>query len=386
MLDVRTLAFVSSIGGFLLAAAMLGIYQTGMRERCLLDWFASGLATGSGFLVGHLFQTIGFPFPGWVVAGFANAFIALGHGMLLVGVQRYLGHRCWTGIVILVSVAMLASIFVFSELRESLRMRILYQSGWYAIVLSTAAVLLWKSRRPGMRRYHLLTAGIFAAYALFLWLRWFYALGGDALTTSFVQNAYQAATFLSAMLFGFFIAVALALVMFREKQVELQRLAESDPLTGIKNRLTMDSVVASETAHARRNRSALGLMLLDLDNFKEINDEHGHQAGDQALRQVAGVILAELRGNDVAFRFGGEEFLILLPGTADDDLLRVADRLRGRIAARTIETPAGDFSLTASIGVTEFRYDREDWEQCLQRVDGLMYQAKHAGRNRIEQD
>ena len=96
-LDVRTLAFVSSMGGFLMAAAMYGIHVAGMRERCLIDWAWSGVATGGGFLIGHLLQTITIPVPIWSVAAVANALIALGHGMLLIGVQRYLGRRCWTG-------------------------------------------------------------------------------------------------------------------------------------------------------------------------------------------------------------------------------------------------------------------------------------------------
>ncbi len=384
MLDVRTLAFVSSVGGFLLAAAMLGIHQAGMRERCLLDWFASGLATGGGFLIGHLFQTVGIPLPGWVVAGSANAMIALGHGFLLVGVQRYLGRFCWTWIVPVFALGMLVSPLVFPELRDSLRLRVIFHSFWYAVVLSLAAGLLWNARDPGMRRFHRMAATIFALYALFLWTRWLYALFGESLTTSFVQDPFQALTFVSAMLFSFFIAVALALIMFRENQLKLQTQAEIDPLTGIKNRLTMDRAVADASRHARTTNSPLGVMLLDVDNFKEINDQYGHHSGDQALRQVAKIILDELRGEDVAFRYGGEEFLILLPGTQDSNLLRVADRLRHRIAHGVIETDRGQLTLTASIGVTEFRYRNEDWEETIKRVDDTLYKAKRSGKNRIE--
>jgi len=384
MLDVRTLAFVSSVGGVLLAATMLGIYQAGMRERCLLDWFASGLATGGGFLIGHLFQTVGIPLPAWIVVSIANALVALGHGLLLIGVQRYLGRRCWTGLVLLVTLVMLVSPAIFDGLRESLRLRVLFHSAWYAIVLSLAAGLLWSAKRRGMEAYHALAATVFALYALWLWMRWGYALWSDALTTSFVQDSFQAFNFLSAMLFGFFIAVALALMMFRRKELELQVQAESDPLTGIRNRLSMDAVVADATEHARQTKSPLGVLLLDLDDFKEINDCYGHPIGDQALREIAKVIRAELRGDDVAFRFGGEEFLVLLPGTGADDLVRVAERLRSRIARRKIQTERGVLQLTASIGITLFKYRDEDWEQCIKRVDNSMYRAKGAGKNRIE--
>ncbi|MFU8877455.1 MAG: GGDEF domain-containing protein, partial [Wenzhouxiangellaceae bacterium] len=376
MLDVRTLAFVSSVGGLVLAMTMLGIYQAGMRERGILIWFASGLATGGGFLIGYLFQTLGTTLPFWLAANIANTMIALGHGLLLVGVQRYLGRRCWTGIVAAAMVVFFLSPMIFPELRESLRLRVIFHSSWYIAVLTIAAVLLWTAGNAGMRQYHRLAAGVLGVYALFLWVRWFYAVFSDALTTSFVRDGIQAATFLTAMLFGFLIAVALALMMFRKKQLEVQLLAESDPLTGIKNRLTMDRVVADETARADKTESPLGVLLLDVDDFKQVNDVYGHSAGDQALKRVAGIILAELRGDDVAFRYGGEEFLILLPGTGGDNLVRVAERLRSQIARRSLETDEGGVDLTASIGVTEFRYRDEQWDQCLKRVDHSMYKAK----------
>lgn len=383
-LDVRTLGFVSSIGGVLLAGAMLGIYLAGMRERCLLDWTASGLATGGGFLIGHLFQTVGIPLPTWIVISVANALIALGHGLLLIGVQRHLGRRCWTGLVIAVTLAMLVSPAVFGELKESLRWRIVFHSGWYAIALSLAAWLLWTARHGGMRSYHRLAASVFGLYAIFLWARWIHALFEPALTTSFVQNLFQGMSFLSAMLFGFFIAVALALMMFRQKELELRERAENDPLTGIKNRLTMDRIVNDEIKRARADDSPLGVLLLDLDDFKQINDSHGHAVGDLALKQAARAIMAELRGDDVAFRFGGEEFLILLPGTAEQDLVCVAERLRHRIEQCRIESEAGARSMTASIGITALRYSEEDWETCLKRVDDSLYKAKGSGKNRIE--
>ena len=382
-LDVRTLAFVSSVGGFLMAAAMYGIYLAGMRERCLIDWAWSGLATGSGFLIGHLLQTITIPVPIWSVAAVANALIALGHGMLLIGVQRYLGQRCWTGLVLAVVAAMLISSFIFPELRESLRLRVLFHSGWYALVDTYAGILLLRGGRPQMRRFHCVVAGVLLAYAAFLWTRIGYAVVSTALTTSFIQDPFQAATFLFAMIFGFAIAVALALMMFREKQLELVQLAETDALTGILNRQSMDNAVAAGIKTAKRDELPLSVIILDIDHFKSINDKYGHQVGDHVLREVAGRIRDQIRGHDRAFRYGGEEFMLLLPGTGAETLELVAERLRNIVAQSVLEVDGENVPISASIGGTAFHFEQESWDACLKRADDAMYRAKSDGRNRI---
>jgi len=384
MLDVRTLAFVSSVGGFLMAVAMMGIYLAGMRERCLIDWTWSGLATGGGFLIGHLLQTVEVPVPTWTVATLANALIALGHGMLLIGVQRYLGRRCWTGLVFAAVAAMLVSGFVFPELRETLRLRVIFHSGWYALVDTYAGILLVRGARSEMRRFHWMVAAVLLSYAAFLWMRIGYATLSTTLTTSFVQDPFQAATFLFAMMFGFGIAITLTLMMFREKQVELLGLAESDPLTGMHNRLSMDKAVAREIEIVRRDRSVLGVMILDIDHFKAINDEYGHAVGDRALQEVAGRIRDEIRGDDKVFRYGGEEFMLLLPGSGGERLTAVAERLRQAVARSSLRVGDKAVPISASVGATEFRFNHESWETCLKRADDAMYRAKRQGRDRIE--
>ena len=383
LLDVRTLAFVSSMGGFLMGAAMYGIHVAGMRERCLIDWAWSGVATGGGFLIGHLLQTITIPVPIWSVAAVANALIALGHGMLLIGVQRYLGRRCWTGPVLAIVAGMLISSFVFPELRESLRLRVLFHSGWYALFDSYAGILLLRAGRPQMQPFRWAVAAVLLAYAAFVWTRIGYAVVSTALTTSFIQDPFQAATFLFAMIFGFAIAIALALMMFREKQLELLRLAETDPLTGTLNRQFMDKAVASGIKTARREKMPLSVVILDIDHFKAINDKYGHQVGDHVLREVARKIRDEIRGHDKAFRYGGEEFMLLLPGTGAEELGAVAERLRNTVARSALQVDGVDIPISASIGGTEFDLEQESWEACLKRADDAMYRAKAEGRNRI---
>lgn len=384
MLDVRTMAFASAVSGFLMAATMLGIYLAGMRSRAVLDWAMAGLAYGIGYLIGHILQSVPVPVPGWVVGTVANAAIGLGHGMILVGVQRYLGLQCWTRPMLIVVALILASSLIFPEARETLRARIVIHSGFYIVVDAFAGWLLWKAYRPGMVPFHRAAALVLLSFAAFLMLRFGYAVFSPALTTSFVQDPFQMGAFLAAMIFGFCLTMALAVMMFREKQVELISLATKDPLTGMNNRLGLDRAAARHMAAASESGTPLSLMLLDIDHFKQINDEHGHHAGDVVLNAMARRIEEALRDSDNAFRIGGEEFLVLLPGAGLEQAGCVAERLRWKIASVPISVEQQELWLTASFGVIEWRIGQESWQQCMQRVDRALYRAKDAGRDRVE--
>ncbi len=382
MLDVRTLAFVSSLGGFLMAATMLGIYFAGLRSRAVLAWAGAGLTLGLGYLLGHLLQTVPVPIPAWQAGALANATIGFGYGLILIGVQMYLGRRPWVLFMVALALVSFFSSFVFPELRESLRLRIIVLSGWYIFVLGYAGLLLWRAKVPGMRLYFRAAALILHCYAGFLTIRAAYALFSKALTTSFVQDPLQLINFLLSMIFGFCFAMALAVMLFREKQVELKQLAQIDPLTGINNRLSLDDFATQAMARSRDADLPLSIMLFDLDHFKQINDRYGHQAGDKLLKAVAEHLTKVKRGSDTAFRYGGEEFLVLLPGATAEQAVEVAERYRSSLADNPVDIGPDAVTLTASFGVVEWNR-AESWDALVNRADQALYQAKNAGRDQI---
>lgn len=382
MLDVRTLAFVSSLGGFLMAATMLGIYFAGLRSKAVLAWAGAGLTLGFGYLLGHLLQTVPVPIPAWQAGALANATIGFGYGLILIGVQMYLGRRPWILLMVALAVASFFSSFVFPELRESLRLRIIVLSGWYIFVLGFSGWLLWRAKVPGMRLYFRAAALTLYSYAGFLTIRAAYALFSKALTTSFVQDPLQLMNFLLSMIFGFCFAMALAVMLFREKQVELKQLAQIDPLTGINNRLSLDEFATQAMARSRDADLPLSIMLFDLDHFKQINDRYGHQAGDKLLKVVAERLKQVKRGSDTVFRYGGEEFLILLPGATAEQAVEVAERYRSSLADDPVDIGPDSVRLTASFGVAEWNRT-ESWDALVNRADQALYQAKNTGRDRI---
>jgi diguanylate cyclase (GGDEF)-like protein len=168
----------------------------------------------------------------------------------------------------------------------------------------------------------------------------------------------------------------------QERTEDLHRLTEIDPLTGLLNRRGMTDRFEKEVARQARQGGTMGLLLLDLDHFKQVNDTYGHAAGDVALCAVAKILSSMQRSYDHAGRWGGEEFLILLPACSDEDLLAIAERIRDAVAILRIEAGTQAFSFTVSIGA-HHPTTPQTMDAMLQQVDKALYAAKESGRNRV---
>lgn len=167
----------------------------------------------------------------------------------------------------------------------------------------------------------------------------------------------------------------------KRKKVEakLEMQASTDALTNAYNRSKMGELLDEEWSRAKRYGTLFSLVMLDIDHFKEINDEHGHQAGDKALIAVAQRLTRELRDIDCLARWGGEEFLLLLPNTSQKGATELAERCRVAL----MSTPIESFNITASFGTAQYDTQDQDLNHLLKRVDIALYQAKNAGRNRV---
>lgn len=161
---------------------------------------------------------------------------------------------------------------------------------------------------------------------------------------------------------------------------ELQQLAITDPLTGLYNRRMFHQLLTSEIERDRRYRSGLGLILCDLDHFKVINDNFGHDVGDKVLQAFATNVRKHLRDSDILARWGGEEFIMLIPQTSLEKTQAIAEKLRAE-TEKIVLAPVGRF--TSSFGVTVF-YGEDTVESFIKRADNALYIAKNNGRNRVE--
>jgi diguanylate cyclase (GGDEF)-like protein len=172
----------------------------------------------------------------------------------------------------------------------------------------------------------------------------------------------------------------------RKNEARLRELARRDSLTGVSNRGHLFDRAADELLRARRYRRPLTVLMLDLDHFKLINDQHGHAAGDRVLRVACRRWIQLLRSMDLLGRIGGEEFAVLMPETDLEAGRAAADRLRAAVADRPISARGVQIHCTVSAGITVLRDDDKSVEEALRRADTALYRAKEAGRNRVETD
>ncbi|MBZ0251293.1 MAG: GGDEF domain-containing protein [Burkholderiales bacterium] len=166
----------------------------------------------------------------------------------------------------------------------------------------------------------------------------------------------------------------------REAKEAAERMAGTDALSGLSNRRAFLEAAQAPAHYCRRNALPMSAIVLDLDHFKRINDTHGHVAGDTAIHHAGNLIRASLRRSDLCCRWGGEEFVILLPDTPLAEAARVAGKLRAAIEAFPVPLPAADVPVTASLGVAE---GSEEVEALIDRADTALYRAKREGRNRV---
>lgn len=171
----------------------------------------------------------------------------------------------------------------------------------------------------------------------------------------------------------------------REQNRMLAALSRTDGLSGLLNRISWEQIVYVEMARCRRSGRAASLLMLDVDHFKQINDQHGHPTGDQVIRSIAAIVSRTVRASDISGRYGGEEFGVVLPDTDADGAAVIAERVRRRIEATTVEPTTG-VRCTVSIGIAAAQPEVDDAGDWIARADRALYAAKRLGRNRSVRD
>ena len=149
------------------------------------------------------------------------------------------------------------------------------------------------------------------------------------------------------------------------------------------NRRFLEDYVGALVSSSQRRKASFSALMLDLDFFKQVNDTHGHEAGDKVIKTLADLLARSVRGSDFAVRYGGEEFLVVLVDTGIEPALKVAEKIRAEVEATKIPLPTGILQKTISIGVAEFPTDADTFWQVVKFADVALYKAKAGGRNRV---
>ena len=165
--------------------------------------------------------------------------------------------------------------------------------------------------------------------------------------------------------------------------LQLQRLSRTDRLTGLSNRGYWEECLQHEYARHRRYQSRAALVMFDIDHFKRVNDSHGHPAGDKVIQAVADAVREQVRDTDYAGRYGGEEFVILLPDVDSSGAAKFAERLRQSIEALLVTHEGQGIAFTVSLGVADLSQPLPGYQQLIERADQALYAAKQGGRNQV---
>lgn len=362
-------------------AACLGLVAGRDRRDGLYLW-ACSLATHSAAYL--LFSLRGMV-SDWLSILLANGLLAANFALMLEGLAQFQQARmqrwyAW-GPVVLVCV-------VFTIFLNDVHMRTLLGSLFILFQLVQLTVQLQKhwAGTPGRGKYFMRIA--FVVFALMMAARALALMLGDLEITSITDsNTTQAATFLLATV-TMMLANFGMVVMTKEGADERNRtLALIDELTGLHNRRYIQQTLSQHIAQARRMQRPLSVLMLDIDHFKDVNDTYGHLSGDKVLRDLATCIRDRLRAQDILGRWGGEEFVAILPDTDAAGAKVLAEQLRvavERTRFSTLDNLA--VPLTISIGLHALDTANEDSrDDMIGMADRAMYQAKARGRNRVEQ-
>ncbi len=374
-IDVQTLALATLIVLTVALAIPLILYRLLPGERAIQTWTHAAAADAAGILM--LFARG--KAPDALTIPVANGLLIGGVGLLVIGIRELLGlpaRRRWAwGVAALLAAVDLPLALVWPDVWARTVLFVLLFAAWNLV----AFVSLWRGAMAASR----FLATVFGVAVVLATLRLVGLVASGESVDPLTHSTMRVLDFGGAVFLAFAGTVGCVLFVAEITIGRLRQLALRDALTGLGNRSAIEAAAERELARSKRAKSALGVLLLDVDHFKKVNDRLGHAAGDLALREVAMALRGALRREDELGRYGGEEFLAVLPGASEDDLAIVAERLRAAVAHRVITWNGKRVEVTISIGGSSVASAESTWEAALDRADEAMYAAKAEGRDRF---
>lgn len=383
---------LSSIGLTLTQVLVLSIFGVHQQRSLIMHWVRGLLVFALGLAVYFIAQTSLIDGPQSIYVATSVTIIALGISLFINGIRLFRGYRVYRYWALLVVTTLLACNAVMLNTHTPAR--------W--ILLSNALVLMWVfgygtrslvgHGKDFVAHVFWLCCSLFGGISLMLaFVAVKVVLGDDGSLQSFSHWTIHAYMMTATMLVMVTVSSLLLLVMHVRAQADLQAIATLDGLTGVLNRRGLQEAATRMQAVSQRIRLPMGMLIVDLDYFKKVNDVYGHLVGDVVLKACAGTIRAALRGGDVIGRYGGEEFCILMPNTGEHEAMILAERIR-RIIEVTPVSIAGVESMssdtqaikcTVSVGSVSSETVGYGLEGLFAGADQNLYKAKQNGRNRI---
>lgn len=377
LLDLRTMVFVYVGIRIGLAVVLIYLWRVQHNYPPARDWAVAALISAAGLFCFGLRDLA----PVWVSEVLSNALVLPGWMIFDYAIVRAAGKQPPVKLGIAICALAVGSAAWHSLVSPNHAAQVLTQNLVFAFFDLYAAYACSKVVEAG----RVLTFRLIAVLLAFLGMTCLWRMVGGVfdIAPAFAQ-APQRTLLVAASMFAFpMIVMLLALQTSQNLQGEINDQARRDMLTGAFNRRAFDEFVNREWSRSVRRDDPFSLLTIDIDHFKKFNDQHGHQTGDATLVQVSNAAQAALRADDIWCRYGGEEFIALLPNTTIEQALTVAERLRCSVAATMIATKKGLLKVSVSVGVAERSTTQAHWSEVLAASDAALYRAKAAGRNQV---
>lgn len=374
MLDIRTLVVMLVVSSLLMAVTLTVGIKTG-RPAGFAKWNTGLALVALGWLL-VVFRGV---LPDFITIAVADGLLITGFCLELAAIIEFGGGSAPR--LLLIAPGLLVFLLLIPLMDNYVGTTLLMSFALVALFGAVAVAAVRFGPHGGPGRWILAVACLVSTIMLIVRAAQI-GLSPEIYTSVYVGSHIQSLTFIA--LFASTIVVPVGfLLMHRERdEVALNKLATVDALTGLFNRRAFLELAAREIARVRRLKSPYAVLMLDLDLFKHVNDDYGHQAGDQVLADFAAAAMHCVRTEDLVGRYGGEEFCILLPGAAMQQATAIAERLRKAVSQR----PLGNLPrvTTVSIGVAVCSGAFVvSLDAAIRRADEALYRAKHEGRDRV---
>ena len=316
--------------------------------------------------------------------------------LILFSIKSFLQNQILHGQLLLVFALLFVCCFIYIQLtgnKRTTKTFIVFLFAVLALILFITGGVnntgpLWYFVFPLTALFILrLWAGLLSIFLLFFFTILVYSIPIPGLdlplySQDFIQRFFAVYITVSALSFFYAFSRTSTELQMDNMYRNYREMANTDELTSLANRRRMTDILNGKASRSNRNNRSFSVIIFDLDYFKKINDSYGHDAGDDVLRTIPVILTKILRVQDDCGRWGGEEFLILLPDTDLEGARQVAERLRLEFEGHPIKHNSHSLSVTISLGVSEYRLN-EKLEDCLKRADENLYRAKKSGRNLV---
>jgi diguanylate cyclase (GGDEF)-like protein len=369
--DVRTVALFVAMAFFVQATA-IGAQAFLIRELKQYRGVRAALVANLCAAVGLILRLFTEQLPGFFTTVLSNTLLLTGSALFYIALSQFTGFAYSKALVIGVIAAVVFFLLYFTYWDDDIGKRIITLSLGSVTMVFLLIDQLWRTQKTSLRFSASLMLSFFLVHGLFLIVRTISIILDPPQDTSSLSPA-QSATYLLSFAISFFWSIGFILMVSHRLRNDLMEIATIDVLTRIPNRRATQAFLEKELSRAQRNQGEFTLLLIDIDDFKHVNDRWGHVTGDAVLTKTASLFQSMIRKQDLVGRWGGEEFLIIVPGPCDAVVL--AERIRSEIAGMEYRHGTASFHITISIGIACANQTSLE-DEILKKADDALYKAK----------